>query len=36
VKTPNKKVHVTNQFGEQDLVAGIPFLLCVPSIKKLL
>jgi len=36
VKTPNKKVRVINQFGEQDLAVGIPFLLCVPSLKKLL
>jgi len=36
VKTPNKKVRVINQFGEQDLVVTIPFMLCVPSLKKLL
>ena len=36
VKAPNKKVHLINQFGEQDLVVGVPFLLCVPTIKKLL
>jgi hypothetical protein len=34
VKTPNEKVRVINQFGEQDLVV-VPFLLCVPSLKKI-
>jgi hypothetical protein len=35
VKTPNKKVRVINQFGEQDLVVTVSFLLCVPSLKKI-
>jgi hypothetical protein len=35
IKTPNKPVRVTNQFGALSLRAATPALLCVPSLKQL-
>lgn len=35
IKTPNKPVRVTNQFGTLSLRVTTPALLCVPSLKQL-
>jgi hypothetical protein len=35
IRTPNKTVRVTNQFGAQILKVATPAVLCVPSIKQL-
>lgn len=35
VRTPNRTVRVTNQFGTQALRVATPAALCVPSIKQL-
>jgi hypothetical protein len=35
IKTPEKKVQVTNQFGRTDLLVTKATTLCVPSLKKL-
>jgi hypothetical protein len=36
VKTPNRKVRITNQFGNVDLTVGAAAMLCVPSLKEIL
>ena len=36
VKTPNRKVPITNQFGNVDLTVGPAVMLCVPSLKEVL
>ena len=36
VKTPNRKVRITNQLGTMELAVETPAMLCVPSLKKLL
>jgi hypothetical protein len=35
IRTPNRLVRVTNQFGTQALRVATPVALCVPSLKQL-